>query len=236
MFHRKNAIPKSQMPSTCKYVEHYYHSKDKTERKWRTDYIQVASFDPALKNLAVRIERWNSDKTVVPVYFNKFNLCEGKSDDEADYVHASKELFVVLKKLEKILSECNVVVVERQLAINYKAVRISQQIITQISIITYNTDYLPSIYEVDPKLKGEIFGANSNGKITEDALKQWSVVKVTELLTSRNDTASLEVMKSNKNKQDDLADTVLQICAIFYYIYSQKLDDTLYERLKPLLS
>lgn len=224
MFARKNQIPKSQLPDKCKFVEHYFHTLNRSERKWDGDYIQVLSIDPAVKNLAIRIERWYKNKTIVPVYFNKHDLLEQKEDDES-YNYAFYSSLILLKKLEPLIQQTHVFIIEKQLPVNYKVVRISQHLITFIGTAIHNNKLLASIYEVDPKLKGEMFGA---GKISEAELKDWSVKIALELLNKRNDSESLKVFQMFPKKQDDLADTIMQTCALFQHILSLKLNDILY--------
>ena len=221
-------IPKSQLPEKCKFVEHYFHTKSKTDRKWNSEYIQVVSIDPAVKNLAIRIERWNKNKKVTPVYFNKFDLLKEQKErnEEEDFNYAFKSLFQLMKQLEPMIKQSHVFIIERQLPVNYKPVRISQHIITFIATVIHDNDLLASIYEVDPKLKGEMFGA---GKLSEGELKDWAVQKALELLNLRQDKDSLDVMKLYPKKQDDLADTIMQTCGLFRHILSLSERDNLWE-------
>jgi hypothetical protein len=239
MFARKNQIPKSQLPDKCKYTEHYFHSKPKTDRIWSQKYIQVVSIDPAVKNLAIRIERWNFDKTIVPIFFNRFKLLEEYKDtnDYNDYNLAFVSSLKLLKTLTPYFNETHIFVIEKQLPVNYKVVRISQHLITFIATTIVDNKFLASIYEVDPKLKGEIFGA---GKINEAGLKDWSVTESLKLLESRKDNASLEILQSHinnkKSKGDDLADTIMQTCALFYHITQNTAVDNLWEILNNLIN
>jgi hypothetical protein len=235
MYARKNQIPKSQLPEKCKFVEHYFHTKSKTERKWNSEYIQVVSIDPAVKNLAIRIERWNKNKKVIPIYFNKLDLLkeQKENNEEEDFNFAFKSLFKLMKELESLFKQSHVFVIERQLPVNYKPVRISQHIITFIAMSIYNNDLLASIYEVDPKLKGEMFGA---GKLGEKELKDWAVQKALELLKLREDNDSLDVMKLYPRKQDDLADTIMQTCALFRHILNLTERDNLWEYLNIIFN
>jgi hypothetical protein len=234
MFARKNVVPKSQMPKKSKYVEHYVHSINKNERKWDQDYIQVVSIDPAVKNFAIRIERWNKNGNIEPIYFTRLDLLENEEDD--DFNPAFIVLFNLLKELESKLVETHFFIIEKQLPHNYKVVRVSQHLITHIMFLTFNNKLLPIIYEVDPKLKGEVFNA---GKLSETDLKKWAVTKAIEILTERKDQNSLDIIagsrNSKKKKQDDLADTVIQTEALFRHILNSEVyDQFIYNQIKNI--
>lgn len=254
MYNNKNLIPKSQRPKNFKYYEHYVHTIDKSERKWNSDYLQVTSVDPALKNFGIRIEQWNyKTKIITPLMFQRINLIEHlkNTEDEDDYNEAFVKLLEIFKPIENIIKNTNIFIIERQLPVNYKPVRISQHVITYFMSTTYNNEILPSIYEVDPKLKGEILGA---GKLSETALKDWAIDKAAEILTQRNDTVSLDILNNNRKKgksgtkADDLADTIVQVVALFLYIYNcrnkattkksniEDIDEYLYDKINKFLN
>lgn len=213
--YRKNQIPKSQLPKKTKYIEHYIHTISKTERKWEEPYIQVVSIDPAYKNFAIRIEQWSYSGYVTPIFYNRINMAKSEAEDasEDDYNEAFDNIIKVFKEIDNHLKSTHIFVIEKQLPQNYKVVRISQHVITYFMCLTYNSKLLPSIFEIDPRLKGDVLGA---GKLSEPDLKKWAVIKATEILTARNDLVSLEALKIKKN--DDLADTVVQVVAFFTYV------------------
>ena len=209
MFNSKGKIPKSQLPAPSKYDEYYYHQTPKTERKWNENFIMVTSVDPATKNFAIRIEKWNADGTIIPLVFTKTNLSE--NEEISPYV----SLLNFLEKYKEFLLKTHVFVVEKQVPQNYKCVRISQHTITYFMTITKDNPNLPSIYEVSPKLKGEYLGAPK--KISEKDLKLWAVNKAIEICKQRNDKYSLEIIEKTK-KKDDLSDTIVQTEALFGHI------------------
>ena len=75
-----------------------------------------------------------------------------------------------------------------------------------------NAPLLTMLFEIDPKIKGKELGAPPH--LNERGIKQWSVEHCQKLLTKRNDTKGLEILKKQK-KKDDLSDTVCQIEALF---------------------
>ncbi len=68
------------------------------------------------------------------------------------------------------------------------------------------------IVEVNPQLKGQQLGGPSGHN--KPLLKQWAVNEAIRLFTMRNDEKSLQIINSI-TKKDDLADTVVQIEALF---------------------
>jgi hypothetical protein len=223
----KNKIPKSQLPAPSKYIEYYYHQKPKTERKW-SNYINVLSIDPGRVNLAVRIERWSIDKTITPLLFVKLDLEE--DDAISPYIKALN----FLDKNEELLLTVNIMVIEKQLPFNYKCVRISQHLITYFMTLTMNNDLLPSIYEIDSKLKGECLGAPKS--LNDKDLKKWAVTKAIEILEARGDKYSLDILNNIGKKKDDLADTVVQVESLFNYIGIGVITAECKAMVKPMLN
>ena len=204
MYARANTIPKSQLPDLkLKYVEHYWHDKPKEERKWNENFIQIVSVDPASKNLAINISRKYINGMTTPVLFTKIDLTVNDTQSEYDY------LLKFLESHRSLLLQTHVYCIERQLPQNYKMVRIAQHLITYIMTICLNNHLLPSIYEIDTKLKGQYLKVKKS-----DDVKKIGIDHAIELLTLRNDKWSLNVLNSNK-KKDDLADVIIQVEALF---------------------
>jgi hypothetical protein len=109
----------------------------------------------------------------------------------------------------------HIMVVEKQLHINYTAVRVSQHVITYFMTITQNSQLLPSIYEVDSKLKSAYLGLTKG--TAEKDVKKLAVIKAISVLESRGDTFSLDIIAKTK-KKDDLSDVVIQVESLFGYI------------------
>jgi hypothetical protein len=205
MYSRANTVPKSQLTNTkLKYVEHYWHTIPREERKWNLDYIQILSVDPGLKNYTILIQRRMTNGITFPLLYNKLDFT---SDDESSHYGYLLHFFESQKELIK---GCHIFLIERQLPQNYKMVRISQHTISYIMFQTLNNSLLPSIYEVDTKLKGIYLGVKKS-----DDVKKIAIERAIQLLTSRNDKYSLSVLNNTK-KKDDLADVIIQIEALFY--------------------
>lgn len=212
---RKTKEKVSEAPHKTPYTMYYPHTRPISERNWNQPYYQVASIDPARLNYALRVERRYNNGWITPIVFDKAKV---ELIEEKDGIITDKTYDVLTKFLSdyiKIFQECHYIVIERQVPMNYRAVRISQHTISYFSSILFNTDLLPSIVEVDPKLKGKVLGAPSG--LTGNQLKTWAVETARNLLTIRGDSFSLGVLDHFKNKQDDLSDTVCQVEALFIH-------------------
>lgn len=209
-------IPKSQKPESTLYTIYYPHTIAHTERKWNQNYTQFISIDPGkIKNFAFRIERRYNDGRIIPIVFDKIDFSSHVTEGTTTYNNSYEVLTELFNKYKQFYDDCHYMVIEKQLAINYQAVRVSQHTISWFSIYFHNKPLLPAIVEVDPKLKGKYLNAPTG--INEKGLKTWAVQKGRELLTLRGDTFSLGVLDYFKNKQDDLCDTICQIEALMVY-------------------
>jgi len=206
-------ISKTESPDKTPYTVYYPHTIPPTERKWTQPYYQVASIDPARKNYALRIERRYHNGWITPIVFDKIAIESIQQDGDTIICNTYQVLTNFLNKYRQFFDECHFVIIERQLPQNYKATRIAQHSISYFTFYLHNKTLLPSIIEVDPKLKGKILGAPKG--ITDKQLKRWATEKARELLTIRLDNFSLQVLDYFRNKQDDLSDTVCQIEALF---------------------
>jgi hypothetical protein len=209
MSHYGLKISKGESPDKTPYTIYLPHNKNISERKWTQDYIQFASIDPARKNFALRIERRYYDGRIIPIVFDKTSIELIVEEGEIIICKTFDNLSNFLGKYLIFFLECHFLIIERQLPQNYKATRIAQHTISYLSVKLCDSELLPSIIEVDPKLKGKILGAPKN--ITDKQLKTWAVERSRELLILRGDEFSINVMNHFKNKQDDLGDTVCMI-------------------------
>jgi len=93
-------------------------------------------------------------------------------------------------------------------------VRLSQHVISYLSLHLKNNNNLTVLLEISPKLKSKELCAPKG--ISEKELKKWSVIKALELLDVRKDTIAIQIInKAAKSKKDDFADTIVQIEALF---------------------
>lgn len=211
-------VPKSQQPSKNPYTLYYPHTQPLATRIWTEPYHQFISIDPAIKNLAIRVERRHHNGLIVCLFTKKWSpwqvetIKNGKEEIEVNKVY--ENINRALIECEFYLSTTHYVLIERQLPENYQATRVAQHLLSYFIIKCQDQYLLPSIIEVDPKLKGKQLGA-AKGMNKMD-LKKWSVEKAIALCELRKDFVTLKVLQDNK-KKDDLADVLCQIEAFCAY-------------------
>jgi hypothetical protein len=147
------------------------------------DHI-IFSIDPGKENFACRLEE-RVGNNINPLIYIKIKLGE----------NALIEITKFFEDHEYLLSKTTLMIVERQMPINYRMVRVSQH------CETYFLTKYPKVvlFEISPKLKAE---------------KKICVSTAINILERGGDKKSIELlnmMKKNKDKIDDLADTVCQI-------------------------
>lgn len=213
MSHFGLKISKTESPDKTPYTVYYPHTIQVTERKWTQPYYQVVSIDPARKNYAMRIERRYHNGWITPIVFDKVSI---EAIDEVGGVtiyNTYQVLTAFFEKYQQFYDDCHFIIIERQLPQNYRATRIAQHSISYFSIRLHNRPLLPSIIEIDSKVKGKVLGAPKG--LNDKQLKSWAIEKARHLLTIRLDQFSLQVLDCFRNKQDDLSDTVCQAEALF---------------------
>jgi hypothetical protein len=220
MYQKK--IPKSQEAYKSVYICHNPHTVSLTERKW-PDRIRIISVDPGITSFSVRVEERNIRRvdTIKTLLYDKVGLKKEEQEltnDNESKIYSFIQTF--LDQHVELFRTCHMVIIEKQLPINYRCVRISQHTLTYFMILLKNI--IPSLamfFEVAPTLKGRELGA---GNLNEKGIKLWSVEKARELLITREDKFGLSVLdrkiNGKKEKKDDLSDTLVQIEALFSHM------------------
>ena len=209
---------KSESIDKTPYTEYYPHIFDASYRRWNNPWYQVVSIDPARKNYALRIERRHSDGTIQTLVFDKVSIYEILEDNNSSRTicNTYKNLSIFLDKYKSFYDDCHFIIIERQLPQNYQTTRIAQHTITYFELYCRNKPLLPSIIEVDPKLKGKILGGPKNSTDKKE-LKKWASDYARRLSLHRNDKFAIDVMNHFSPKDDDLADTICQAEALFIH-------------------
>lgn len=216
MYQKK--IPVSQKPDSNQYTSYNPHSISLDRREW-PDVIQVISIDPGIRNLALRVESRGIRSNSYPIktlVFEKLHIRE----EERKLLGNIDQLYLLitnfLDKYLNIFKKSHIMIIERQMPTNYRAVRISQHIISYFLLHFKNImPTLPMIFEIDSKLKGKELGASRH--LNDRGIKQWSIDHCKTLLIKRQDYIGLEILEKNKKKADDLADTLIQSEALFSF-------------------
>ncbi len=182
---------------------YYFPNPEKCEH-----YVQYpltfASMDPATKTHATRIETHYSESEVSPLLFCLENFTAPTGEKKKGHTTFS-QINVFLESIFPELSRCHYILIEKQPVINQKTVRISQHIISYCMLKFKDSENPPIIVECDCRHIREILGIEK-----EDKKKSGVVSRAKEILKTRGDSWSLQILESKK-KQDDLADTVCQI-------------------------
>jgi hypothetical protein len=181
------------------YEIHQIHAN--TDREWRGRFYKIVSIDPAIKNLAIRVEHRFPNGSTKAVLYERNNFESGTLIEILNYLESKWHLMI----------DPHFVIIEKQLAFNYKALRVSQHLLTFFYMKCQNNPVKTIIVEIDPKLKSKFF---TSVKMNPKEVKKWAVGKAEEILVANNDLESLARMKSSK-KKDDMADVVVQIEAFW---------------------
>lgn len=220
-------INKSQAPDKNEYTIHdttRISHEIRDELWWSENEIIIVSIDPGIKNFAIRIEKRPAfyEKNAQPseiktLFFNKCDI----SADFTDEKNNNDVYVLLIDKLdawiEQYLPLIHLVIIERQLPVNYKAVRISQCVIDYFVIRLKRSNKYPLIIELKPNVKSKELGAPKH--LNDRGIKEWSVVEALSLLRIRGDQYAINCIENApKSKKDDLADTVTQIEAFFSYM------------------
>jgi hypothetical protein len=171
-------------------------------------WFQIVSIDIGTKNYAIRVER-RKNGIVECLIFDKVDV----SSENVNVCEVYQNVTDFLDGYTEILKSSKLILIEKQLKVNYKATRIMQHTLTYFALLLKHNN--AKIYEVDPKLKGKILGVPKGIKNKE--LKKWASSKARKILEERNEDFSLGVLNFFMKKQDDLADTICQIEAFLIY-------------------
>lgn len=175
-----------------KYGKSGYHVEYTALRKDVEGFIQMAFFDPGIKNTGFRIERRTDTST--------WTVDMGIADFSKN---APMDILSFVKEHSRDLMDCHYILVESQLSKNRLAVEISKHIISTI-ICLINSG--ACIIEIDSKYKTDMI-VGSKKRTKSDNLKAMSVVRANEILLKNKDEKGL-LMLNELRKKDDVSDCV----------------------------
>lgn len=220
MAHYNKKTPKSQAQDKTLYTLYYPNPIPNEQRYWSQDYFQCVAVDPAIKNLALRIERRYKTGKKIPLVFDKVAVEASVIDDNMTMCTTYQEITKFLDKYKQFYQDCHMIVIERQLIENYKMIRVSQHIISYFLNELKDSHLFPYIFEIAPTLKTQALKAPKG--INKKQVKTWAIGEARRILTERNDEFSLQVLNYFKNKQDDLSDCVVELEALWVYLESKE--------------
>lgn len=193
---------KSQIPRKGEYT---YYVRNNINN-FPKDEMMIMSIDPGICNLSFRIENINlvtKDRNLILMA-----NCNIKTGENQSVLSPYENATNLLKSCQEEITACSVILIERQLPINYNAVRISQHVLTYLLLNVPEDENYLVIAEVDPQLKSKYLKCPKG--LTSSYIKKWAIEKAIEILTEREDHLSLEVINKEK-KKDDYSDCVLMI-------------------------
>ncbi len=205
--------PKSQKPDNVPLYFHRFHTKEVVDYNafWTQPYRQLVIIDIGYENLCRRISRrYFLPKKVEALALDKTNVKIETDEEDFRVLFQDIEIFLDIHRQEYL--NAHVVIIEWQLPVNYKAVRISTFILAYFYFLLKDTPLMPFILEMRSGFKDEYYPVlkplNQNArkaKCTELGLEHYELT---------GDTFSLEVMEAGtsrkkKKKQDDYADVGL---------------------------
>jgi hypothetical protein len=177
----------------------------------------VVSADPATDNFGFAIEQWFSDGRVITLGFEKVKFDREILESGSSILY--NQIYDFLDKYKSIYPKCDLFIIERQMAINYKATRVAQTVFSYYIGVSRLMSTNVLTIEIDPKIKGKILGAPKG--CSKKELKAWGVELCINLFKLRGDTEGNRILHSYGKKMDDLADTRIQILAFLISIGSE---------------
>ena len=177
---------------------------------------RVIIIDPGTRNFCIRCEDRNDRGKMKPNLFAKWDILVSDASGEDVYIVTS-ELTRKLNSYKSMLECANLVLIERQLPINYQSTLIMQHVVTYFEILLADKKDLPIICLVDPQLKSKILAKR---RMTKTELKIWSPGEAIKWLMRQDDNWSVEIIEESK-KKDDYADVIVMREAYYIYLNSK---------------
>jgi len=229
--------PKSQKPDNAPLYFYRFHTKEVENYNafWKENYRQFAIFDIGYENLCRRISRrYFYPKKVEPLAYDKTSV--RVETDEKDFRILFRDVEIWLDLHREEYFRCHVIIVEWQLPVNYKAVRISTFILSYFHFLLKDAPLLPLILEMRSGFKDDYFPVLK--PLNQNARKSMCEELGRQLLELQGDTYSLEIMRNGKSKrkkkQDDYADTVLMEEVFCRFAYEKGWNFPHYENAKKI--
>lgn len=175
------------------------HPKCKNNAKWKVNKAYFCGVHSKPKIHPQRQEIIYGRKAVAQT--------EGK----IKYMKEYENILLFFKNID--LSEVRFVVIETQLAVNYRSTRISQFIISSLMQLLRSSQYFPIIYEINAKIKSRVYGVN----LPKPELKKWALRKAIYNALVNEEKAFLELLLKEdwpekllkKYKEGSLSETIL---------------------------
>jgi len=162
--------------------------------------------DPGTENFAIRAEERSALTGIKTLWFDLVKI-DSKDKANPDVYWNLNEYLI---RMTKTVPNINIVVIEWQMAINYRTVRVSQHCVTFFDFYfrqrSTSKRSLCRLVEIDPQMKTQVLGGPTGQK--SSVTKKWSKYVASQLLCKRGDIKGLQTLEKNFSKRDDLSDTV----------------------------
>lgn len=175
-----------------------------------TPYYDVVSIDPG-DFMAIRVERRWPDKRIQTLWLDIMKI--KTKDVQYQFGYWQIIEYLTQSHIYPLIYGARMYLIEWQMHVNYRTVRISQALVTFFQTINLQKPVQERqkciLLEIDPHVKSQVLG----GPRGRDAVKRWETAITRDLLLCRGDTQSLEIMNKFKNSDDrqhDLSETILQ--------------------------
>lgn len=160
---------------------------------------------PTLESQNILNKSYANGKTI---FHENYNLT---FNGKANNLEILLNMYECLENINDILKKCHVVLIEKQMNKNIKAIKLGQHC---LSYFLFKFKNEKEIIEFPAYHKTQVLGAiktqAKNGKwntLKQTERKKWVVGKTYDILSSRNEIGYIDRIKSTK-KRDDLADTL----------------------------
>lgn len=217
-----SAVSKAQRMPQWAFIHSVPHSSiEEREQIWdKYDYYRVVSIDPGLRNLCIRVEKRPKDPNNIFIEteaFLKINICREVRIEKERIDNTFVEITKILDSIWNHISTAHFIIIENQVSASTLNCVIQRHILTYCEIKLANTELLPVICSVSPKLKTRKLGCPPN--LNEKGIKQWTPKEALRILKRRGDQFGIDTIESalasSVNKADDFADTLCQVEALF---------------------
>lgn len=179
-------------------------------------YVNTVSIDPATDNCGFRIETWIGGQYPKTIYVDKVKFDRDERNDGTLGLVSS--VIKYLNQFKEQFKHVHIFALERQMAINYNAIRVAYTMISYFTNLIYSGEMLSEaqfIVEINPQLKGKILGAPKG--CDKRTLKQWAVDYTLSDVRISNDVLLWNKINELR-KKDDICDTYVQLRAFFKLI------------------
>ena len=191
-----------------------YHTRSTFPKEhWLKGYIDIVSIDPGIVNFGFRVERRYNNGHVQTIGMQR--KCFSKDTiQEGDYNSLYMDVIAWLNNYLSYITSAHVIVVEKQLHINYQTTRLAQAVITYALLMTSGSPIQPIIAEIDSKAKYKMLNAPKG--LNDKGLKQWGIEYALKLLEMRGEVEVVKYIAGEKgvrgqSKHDDLCDVIIQV-------------------------